>query len=457
MPNSNSKRFTAADGSLIALVDCDSFYASCERVARPDLEKRPVVVLSNNDGCIVARSREAKKLGIKMGIPEFEIRQFLEDNHVAVFSSNYTLYGDLSHSVMQTIESVSPYLEIYSIDEAFVILKDALAVQPAEVAREIRKRIGTWVGIPVSIGIAPTKVLAKIATKVAKKYPAYGGIFDLSACRNIEKLLDSVSIADLWGIGKRSALKLLSEGIQTARQLRDADSDMIRRLLTINGLNIVMELRGIPSIKEDVPASHYSIISSRSLGYKVRDLEPLMEAAAFHAARAAEKLRQKKLVAGVVSIGIQTAYYAKDQPQHNEMLTIKLQKPTLYSSPIIHAAQQGLKKIFRYGYGYAKVMVMLTDLRDPAREQHDMLEMIDDNSVFDAKRKSLMELMDKINRTEGRGTLRFAAQGSPTASWHMNRDRLSPSWTTNFQELLTVAGIPGLNKHSPEDNNVRPF
>lgn len=436
MSCTDSRRFTAADGSLVALVDCDSFFASCEQVARPDLAGKPVVVLSNNDGCIVARNREARALNIPMGIPEFQARSFLEAHHVSVFSSNYTLYGDLSQRVMQTVASVAPRIEIYSIDEAFALLDRGLAAQAGDVAREIRFRVARWVGLPVSVGIGPTKVLAKIATRIAKKYPAYGGIFDLSACNCVDKVLESVPVGDIWGIGRKSALKLCAADIYTARQLRDADPTMIRRLLTVNGLNIVMELRGLPSIREDIPETHTTIISSRSLGYKVTTLEPMGEAAAFHAARAAEKLRRKKLLAGMVGVGVKTAHYAKDQPQHNEMTWIHLPKPTLDSAIIIGAAQVGLKRIFRPGYGYAKVMVMLTDLSDPQRAQ---LNLMTDEAA-DARRQKLMALVDEINRREGRGTLRFAAQGQPDASWHMNRNKLSPAWTTDWQQLLKVAG-----------------
>lgn len=434
---------SAADGSLMALADCDTFYASCERVARPDLAGKPVVVLSNNDGCLVAMSREAKKLGLPMGKPAFEVKSELEKHGVAVFSSNYTLYGDLSHRVMQTLESVVPKVEVYSIDEAFLPLKGALAANAPEVAATARERVRKWVGLPVSIGIAPTRVLAKIATRVAKKYPAYGGIFDLSRCRKVEELLGSVDVADIWGVGRKSALKLRCEGIRTARDLRDADADMIRRLLTVHGLNILMELRGIPSIGEDIPATHTCIISSRSLGYKVTTLEPMTEAVAYHAARAAEKLRGKGLVAQMVSVRIQTAYYRRDQPGHDEMTMTRLERPSCDSSVIIGAALRGLGRIFRHGYGYAKAMVMLTDLSDPARGQAQLMDMLDENAERRARRQRLMEVVDRINRREGRETLCFASQGGKNAKWHMKRERLSPAWSTDVRHLLKVSGTSG--------------
>lgn len=424
----------AADGSLMALADCDSFYASCERVCRPDLAGRPIVVLSNNDGCIVARSREAKKLGIPMGEPEFQIRPLLRKYNVAVFSSNYTLYGDLSHRVMLALESIVPGVEVYSIDEAFLPLAGALAPNADDLAQRARERVARWVGLPLSIGIAPTRVLAKIATRLAKKNCS--GIYNLLHCPDVEAILADVDVGDIWGIGKKGALRLKASGIRNALQLRDADPAFIRNLLTISGFNILMELRGIPAIGEDMPLSHNSVISSRSLGYKVREIEPLLEAAAFHAARAGEKLRAKKLLARMVSVRIQTSWARKDLPQHDEMTMIRLERPSLDSAIFIGAAKKGLARIFRPGFAYAKVMVMLSDLSDPDRSQPDLRDL----DIPDAreKRRGLLELMDRINRAEGRGALRFAAQGHPDAPWHMKRDRLSPAWTTDSHELLRV-------------------
>lgn len=435
--------FTAPDGSRIALVDCDTFYASCERVARPDLIGRPVVVLSNNDGCLVAMSREAKKLGLPMGEPEFKVHSLLEKYNVAVFSSNYTLYGDLSRRVMEVISSVAPEIEIYSIDEAFVRMGGALAKNADAAAAEIRRRALQWLGLPVSIGIAPTKVLAKIATRVAKNYPAYGGIFNLCHCRKLEALLESVKVKDLWGVGRQNAIKLRASGIYNALQFRDADAGFIRKLLTITGMNMHMELNGIPAIREEIPVSHSTIISSRSLGRKISILPPLEEAAAFHAARAAEKLRHKHLVARLIGTRIQTAYYAEDQPQHAEMTFIRLDYPSFDTARIITAAIQALRRIYKPGYAYAKVMVMLTELSNPEKGQYELCDLLDDRKEKREKRKKLMEVMDAINRREGRGSLAFASQGRKEADWHMKRERLSPAWTTDQHKLLKVGGVPG--------------
>lgn len=430
----------AADGSLMALADCDSFYASCERVCRPDLAGRPIVVLSNNDGCIVARSSEAKALGIPMGKPEFELRPMLKKHHVAVFSSNYTLYGDLSHRVMQTLQTVTPQVEVYSIDEAFLPLNGALAANADNLACMARERVGRWVGLPVSIGIAPTRVLAKIATRIAKKNPQFGGVYNLTHCNCPDSILAGVDVGDIWGIGRRGALKLKLRGIATALQLRDADAGYIRKLLTVTGLNVLMELRGIPAIDEDIPLTHNSVISSRSLGYKVTTFEPLAEAAAFHAARAGEKLRRKHLQAHMVCVRIQTSWARKDRPQHDEMTMVRLRRPSFDSADFIRAARSGLERIFKPGYEYAKVMVMLTEFADSRKGQLNLYSILDESRAKDARRKTLFELVDRINRVEGRGTIRFAAQGAANASWHMKRSLLSPAWTTDSQELLKVGG-----------------
>lgn len=439
----DSPDLRAPDGSRIALVDCDSFYASCERVARPDLIGRPIVVLSNNDGCLVAMSREAKKLGLPMGEPEYKLHSVLEKCGAAVFSSNYTLYGDLSRRVMEVIAGVTPEIEIYSIDEAFVRMSGALAKNADAAALEIRSRILKWIGLPVSIGIAPTKVLAKIAARVAKKYPAYGGVFNLCRCKNLDPLLESVKIKDLWGVGRQNAVKLRGAGIYNALQFKRARPDFIRGLLTITGLNMHMELNGVPAIREEIPASHTVIISSRSLGRKISVLPPLEEAAAFHAARAAEKLRRKKLCAQMVGTRIQTAYYALDQPQHAEMLFTRLPEPSCDTARLIAAALHGLRKIYRPGYAYAKVMVMLTELSSPDKGPHDMLDLLEGRKEKRERRQKLMEVMDGINCREGRGTLFFASQGLKGADWHMKRRRLSPAWTTDPNSLLKVGSQPG--------------
>lgn len=439
MPCTSYER--APDGSLIALADCDTFYASCERVCRPDLIGKPIVVLSNNDGCIVARSREAKALGIPMGVPEFKWRKELESNKVAVFSSNYTLYGDLSHRVMMTLESVVPNVEVYSIDEAFLPLPAALATNASEVAHEISRRVWKWLGLPISVGVAPTRVLAKIAIQVAKKYPQYGGIFNLSACRHIDSVLEWVKVGEIWGIGHNSALKLKCEGIRTALDLRDADPSLIRKLLTIPGSNIQMELQGIPAIWEEIPLTHSCVISSRSLGYKARTIEPVLESSAFHAARAGEKLRGKGLLARLVGVRIQNSYAVEDEPRFDKIAWAKLPRPSLDSAEFAAAAHRSVHHIFKIGPSIAKVMVILADLTEHAKGQTELFDS--KYKKHDERRKKLRETVDRINRMEGRGTIHLASQGTKNPVWEMKRERLSPAWTTRLQELLKVTGVAG--------------
>lgn len=438
MSFTNSERFTAPDGSLTALADCNNFYVSCERLTRPDLEGKPVVVLSNNDGCIVSRSNEAKALGIPMGEPEFKIRDVLRRHGVSVFSSNYALYGDISGRVMRTLETVTPDVEIYSIDEAFLPLTGALTADPAAVAQAARERVRRWIGIPVSVGIAPTRVLAKIANHVAKRYPAYGGVFDMSVCRRIDALLESTPAKEIWGIGRRNALRLHERGIFNARQLRDAEPGMIRKLLTTTGLNILLELRGIPAITcEDAPPARRTIISSRSFGKPVTEESHLAEAVATYIARAAEKLRAQGLLARGVAVHVRTSRHAAGVP-YDETAHVSLERATADTAALIKAAHAGLHSVYQAGYLYAKAGVMLFDLAEQGRGQNDLLALVDGSEAHEKARAGLMAIVDRINQRHGRRCLRFAGEGVGETVWRMRRERLSPRWTTEFKELLRV-------------------
>lgn len=438
MSSTNSERFTAPDGSLIALADCNNFYVSCERLARPDLRGKPVVVLSNNDGCIVSRSNEAKALGIPMGEAEFKIRDVLHRHKVAVFSSNYALYGDISHRVMSTLETMMPQVEVYSIDEAFLPLEGALTADPVAVTRQARDRVRQWIGVPISIGIAPTKVLAKIANHVAKKYPAYGGVFDLSACRRVDALLKSIPTGEIWGIGRRNALKLHTRGIYNALQLRDAEPGMIRKLLTIGGLNILLELRGIPAIAcEDAPPNRRTILSSRSFGRPVTEEQQLAEAVGMYTARAAEKLRAQGLQAQGIAVHIRTSRHTPGA-RYDETTGVPLQRATADTAALIKAAHVGLRRIYQPGFHYAKAGVMLFDLTEPGKRQSDLLTLVDGSEAREKARSELMAAVDLINRRHGRRTVRFAGEGVGATFWRMRRERLSPRWTTEISELLQV-------------------
>ena len=303
---------------VFALVDCNNFYASCERVFNPMLEGEPVVVLSNNDGLVVARSNEAKALGIGMGVPEFQIRPLLRAHHVRVLSSNYTLYGDMSQRVMETLETFCPDLEVYSIDEAFLSLVGFERHDLTEYGRQIRRMVKQWTGIPVSVGIAETKTLAKIANRIAKRTPDLGGMFDLLDCSDRETVLDRVAVEDVWGIGRNHARVLNQHGITTALQLRGVDDQWIRKRMGIVGLRLVMELRGVSCLDlEQCPAPKQSLTCSRAFGTLIHTLAEMEEAISVYTSRVAEKLRRERLAATVLTVCLTTNEF-KEGPQYRK-------------------------------------------------------------------------------------------------------------------------------------------
>ena len=418
--------------TVFALVDCNNFYVSCERVFQPKLEGLPVVVLSNNDGCIIARSNEAKALGIAMGAPYFQNRTLIEQHKVKVFSSNYALYGDLSQRVMTILQQLEPEVEIYSIDEAFFHLPACAAASLADQALAIRRRIRQYVGIPVSIGIGPTKTLAKVANRIAKKNPAHKGVFDLTACRDLDGLLAGVQVGDVWGIGRRLAERLNREGVFTALDLKSRDDDWIRRRLTVTGLRTAMELRGIACITMDqAPAPRKSVVCSRSFSKPVSSLTGLREAVSCYVSTAAEKLRQEGLAAANLHVFLRTSPHRPDLPQHAESLLVRLPQPTASTPVLIKAALRGLDRIYKPGHGYQKAGVMLTELTRADRIQQNLFHRPprDDREV--------MAALDLINRRWGRHTLQYASSGLAKA-WRMNREHISPAYTTSWQELPKV-------------------
>ncbi|MEN8135453.1 MAG: Y-family DNA polymerase [Thermodesulfobacteriota bacterium] len=415
---------------VIALVDCNNFYASCERLFRPELRDKPIVVLSNNDGCIVARSNEAKALGIAMGAPYFKTKAVIDKHDVQVFSSNYTLYGDLSSRVMATLQELEPEVEIYSIDEAFISLPATGNAE--EYGRLIKAKVAQCVGIPVSVGIAPTKTLAKIANMFAKTDSRYGGVADLIGAGNIDDLLEAVEVGDVWGIGRRSTEKLNRRGIYSARQLRDSDDTWIRKRLTVTGLRTVMELRGIPCVHAaSVHATKQSIISSRSFGQPVSTKTDLREAIATHISIAAAKLRAQGSVAGAIQVFFHTNRFKEDAPQYSGNLTLPLPQPSAYTPTLIKYALRGLEQVYKAGYGYNKAGVMLTDMTSGGCQQGELFGPID------IERRPLMDTLDKINRKWGRNTLQFAAAGVKK-SWRMRQSFKSPAYTTNWREIPVV-------------------
>ena len=417
---------------IFALVDCNNFYASCERVFNPKLEGQPIVVLSNNDGCVVARSNEAKALGIAMGVPEFQIRPLLRAHHVHVFSSNYTLYGDLSQRVMETLEQFCPDLEVYSIDEAFLSLVDFERRNLTDYGRQIRQTVKQWTGIPVSVGIAETKTLAKIANRVAKQTPDMGGVCDLLTCPDREALLSRVAVEDVWGIGPNHAHMLTQHGITTAFQLRRVDDQWIRKRMGIVGLRLVMELRGVSCLDlEQCPAPKQSLTCSRAFGTLISTLGEMEEAVSVYTSRVAEKLRRERLAATVLTVCLTTNEF-KEGPQYSNALTLNLSVVTDTTSDLIKSALQGIRAIYRDGYLYKKAGVMLTGLVPVSQTQADLFDDRDRR-----KSKRLMSALDAINDRWGADTLHYASSGI-SKPWKTQFHRRSPAYTTDWDALPVV-------------------
>ena len=430
--------------SLWALVDCNNFYASCEKLFRPDLADRPVVVLSNNDGCIVARSPEAKALGIPMGAPEFKLRSRLQELKVAVFSSNYALYGDISARVTGILEQCCPLVEPYSIDEAFMRLDGPQRVNLPEFCRELRQRVQKWTGITVSVGVGATRTLAKVATHVAKKHPVYGGVFSLvRPVEAIDRVLHHTPVEDIWGVGRRQARRLWAEGIRTALHLKHADDILLRRLLTVTGWRTALELRGVPCLgTETAPVARKTLMSTRSFAHRIHDKAMLAQALSTFAVRAAARLRREGLVASGLAVHIRTArpgQAAANERLYDQTIQCSLPVPTADSQQFINAALNGLERIFAPGFAYAKAGVMLYGLERADAMQGSLLALAAGNDACgDGRRQRLMRSLDDINGRFGRDTVIFGAQGMGHAPWHMRQEHRSPRMTTCWDEIPLV-------------------
>lgn len=412
---------------VYALVDCNNFYASCERVFNPRLNGLPVVVLSNNDGCVVARSNEAKALGIGMGVPEFMVRPLIRAHQVQVFSSNYALYGDMSQRVMETLQQFCPDLEIYSIDEAFLSLSGFSLRNLSEYAGMIRSTVKRWTGLPVSIGIAETKTLSKIAGGIAKKSP--GGVCDLLTSPDRETLLGQTDVSDVWGIGRAHTQFLHQHGIKTALQLRQADDQFIRKHMGIVGLRLVMELRGVPCFElEQCPPPKKGITCARSFGKAITRIQEMEEAISNYVTRAAEKLRAEQLAVTNLTVFMHTNKF-KDVAQYSNSLTLKLPVATDTTHELIRAALQGARKIWRDGFAYNKAGVMFVSLVPAGLVQADLFDGKDRT-----RSKKLMVALDSINGRFGSGTLQYASSGI-AKEWKASFNRRSPAFTTNWDEL----------------------
>ncbi len=418
---------------MFALADCNNFYVSCERIFKPGLEGRPVVVLSNNDGCIIARSEEAKAIGIGMGNPFFQVRETLEKYDVQVFSSNYTLYGDISSRVMSILSEFTPDIEIYSIDEAFLDFSHVRKPELEKLSQKIRRSVRSWTGIPVSIGIAETKTLAKLANRTAKKTPSANGVACLCEPEMIEDALRKTGTGDIWGIGPGYAKRLSTIGIRTALDLRDADDQTIRGALGVCGLRSAMELRGIPCIKlGDSPAVRKSICCSRSFGRHVESLAELSEAVSTYISDAAERLRNAGLLAGALTVFVDTGAFRKQCPHYYNSISEKIPAPTDSSGELGVRALRMLKRIYREKLIYKKAGVIFTELGPSSSVQADLFENAS------AKSSVLTGTLDSINGRFGGGTMFYAAEGA-AKPWAMARGRCSPHYTTKWSDLLKVS------------------
>jgi DNA polymerase V len=416
----------------IALVDCNNFYVSCERLFNPALEGLPVVVLSNNDGCVVARSQEAKDLGIAMGVPIFTIRELVRKYDVRTFSSNYALYGDISLRVSETLEQFTPHIENYSIDEAFLELPAAASA--TDLARTIRSTVRQWTGIPVSIGIGGTKTLSKIATYVAKKRSEYEGVYVIGD--DVERLLDRVPVGEVWGIGRKYSAQLIKNGIRSARDLRNADDRWVRKHLRVTGLRTVLELRGVPCLTlEEVTPAKKAIASTRSFSKRVHRLDELTEAVASYASRVGEKLRRQRSVAGLLQVFIHTSPFDR-RCYYSNSATIILPEPTAHTPALVSAASIALRRIFRDGYAYVKAGVIVSKITPAAQAQMSLFAGDDDGSEHERETR-LMEMMDEINSRWGRNTMSVAATGT-ARDWRMKQAMRSPRYTTQAGELPIV-------------------
>lgn len=416
--------------SVFALVDCNNFYVSCERVFNPGLEHRPVIVLSNNDGCIVSRSNEVKALGIGMGKAAFEVRDILKRHQVESFSSNYTLYADMSERVMQTLSGFSPAIEIYSIDEAFLDLS-GIGQPLAEYGRQIRNTVRQWTGIPVSVGIAATKTLAKLANKIAKKSPKADGVLNLTESPFLRQALEQIAVEDVWGVGLKIAGVLHAAGIHTALDLSHADIGWMRKRFGVQGVRTAYELQGMCCYPlEDNPSGKKSIAVSRMFGRPVTALDELKEAAATYASRAGEKLRHEGLAVEMMMIFAATSRFI--QNRYFNMHTVTFPSATSDTTLLIEAAVSAMDLLYHEGLEYKKVGVLLHHLTARNHVQKTLFDTGDN-----AKTERLMQTIDAINR-RGDCTVRWAAEGIDKP-WHAQFKRLSGKFTTRWDQLPVVS------------------
>ncbi|MBA7621466.1 Protein UmuC [subsurface metagenome] len=415
---------------IFALVDCNNFYASCERAFNPKLEGKPIVVLSNNDGCVVARSNEAKVLGIGMGVPAFEVKNIIEENGVEVFSSNYALYADMSSRVMETLSTFTPNIEIYSIDEAFLNLA-GFNCSLTDYGRKIQQTVKRWTGIPVSIGIAQTKTLAKIANRIAKRSVKADGVLDLTDSPYLHNALAKTEVEKVWGVGIKTAIKLKRAGVKTALDLSGTDISWIRNKFGVVGVRTVYELRGICcySLEENTPVKK-SIAVSRMFGRPVESVEELKQAIASYASRAGEKLREQGLAAGVMTVYVTTSRFIKNRYFNSH--TVEFDVATSDTIELIRNACQCIDRLYRKGCVFKKCGIIFNGLVPEKQVQKGLFDSVDR-----LKSQRLIQVIDTIN-TRLNSPLQWGAEGLEQP-WKVKFKRRSHRYTTCWDELLEVA------------------
>lgn len=423
---------------VFALVDCNNFYASCEKLFNPKVKNRPVVVLSNNDGCVVARSAEVKALGIPMGVPWFKIREDAKRYGIVAFSSNYELYADMSNRCVEILSGFTPNLEVYSIDESFLELSGFERKGYQEYGAEIRQRIADWLGLAVCVGIGPTKTLAKLANHCAKKGLAgQDGVCDFTrmSASDLATLFAKIEVGEVWGVGRKITTRLEEMGIHNVLQLHDADPETIRSRFSVVLERTVRELRGVSCLNlEEVVPEKQQIMSSRSFGQLVYDLEELEEAVASYIGRAAEKLRAQDSLAGALQVYIRTNIFKPEAPQYQRSITVPLPEATADSRVLTQWGLRVLRRIYRPGFGYHKAGITLMNILPRANQQFSLLVP---SSLANSRSEMLMGVLDSINERYGRGSLRIAAEGVDK-TWQMRRANLSPGYTTDWCGLPVV-------------------
>ncbi|UGB27208.1 Y-family DNA polymerase [Methylorubrum sp. B1-46] len=418
-----------------ALSDGNSFYCSCERVFDSSLARVPVIVLSNNDGCAIARTQEAKSLGIKMGDPYFKIRNYCNSSGIKVYSSNYALYGDMSARVNDIYRSFSPRVEIYSIDESFLDLTDVQVSHRVSLARDMRSTVKQWTGIPTCVGIGPTKTLAKLANHIAKTIPELGGVCDLSDEEERAAWLVRTSLREIWGVGPATARKLEALGCDSVSDVRDLDPRLARKGMTVVGERLVYELRGIPCLDlETVAPTRKGCAVTRSFSDRVDDLPRMEEAVATYASRLGEKLRQGRLGTDHVTVFYHTSEHDRDRPQRSVSTVVTLPEATNDTLVLAKAAISGVRRVWKDGYRYSKAGIITTDLMPLEASQRALIGGLDRE-----RSRPLMDALDNCNRRHGRGSVVLASSGWAKArSWSTKFDMRSPRYTTRIDELLTV-------------------